>query len=186
MNNLEEYAEKAREIGLHYYKGSQAEDILLLSWWMHLVETKDIEKVTTPDSRRLPDFLQIFQHPTFLFYTLSTNGNIDFTMWFKEAPPTGFGTAFASGWTHPSLRGKRRHAILSSFCYSLALKTWPNLLGFTWQPSILDLHRKMGYDIVGNIPKFMGQEMVYIVNLTKENFEKSKLFNIGEKLWADQ
>ena len=74
MGNLEEHAERARKIGIHYYKGSQAEDILLFSWWMHLIETKDIEKLVMSDSRQLPDFLQLFQKPTFLFYSLSPQG----------------------------------------------------------------------------------------------------------------
>jgi hypothetical protein len=172
------YKQNFERLNLHVYTFSKAEDILLIRLWMHLDETGDMEKLIVPDSRNLPQFLNIFQSPAVTFYSLSPSGEIDFICWFRE--PSGK-SIFSGVWANSVLRGSRRLIFLGQNVYSLVFEFYETILGATWQLDLLQLHLKIGYAVVGNFEKFMDQPVVWLVQLKKEEFFKSRMMQIGRK-----
>lgn len=172
------YEQNFAQLNLHVYSHSSAEDILFLRFWMHLNETGDIDKLITPDSKRLPQFLNVFQLPTVTFYGLSESGEIDFVAWFKE--PSGK-SIFGGIWANENLRGSRRLVYLVQNVYALIFEFYETILGATWQSELLQLHTKIGYAVTGNFSDFMGQAIVWLVQLKKNDFFQSRIMQIGRK-----
>ena len=178
LSTFERYRPNFEALRLCVYGSTAAEDMLLLRWWLALNESGDIEKLITPEHRRLASFLQIFQPPTVTFYSLSPSGEIDFLAWFRD--PSGE-SIFCGIWLAPSIRGSRRSISLVQNVYSLVFEFYSSILGATWQPDLLQLHQKIGYAVVGNFKNFMGQDLVYLVQLTREDWRNSRLMQMGRK-----
>lgn len=175
---FERYRANFSTLSLNIYSSTSREDLLLLRWWFYLSESGDLAKITQPDSRRLSSFLQIFQPPTVTFYGISPFGEIDFVAWFKE--PSG-NSIFAGIWTHPSIRSTKRLLYIIQDVYSLVFEFYNSILGITWQPELLQLHTKIGYAITGNFKDFMGQPIVWLTQLTRDEFYNSRLYQLGRK-----
>lgn len=175
------YQEPFDKLNAHIYNHTANEDARLVAWWMHLQESGDIERVIAPDSQRLPDFFTLFKHPTALLYAIS-NKTLDFAAWFVPFSSTmQYRTAIGSLWTHANIRGKRRAYQLTYLVYSLAFEFYSAIFGMTWQPALLDIHQKLGYNVVGCVPRLYDKEHVYFVHLTRENFYNSRFAKIGGK-----
>jgi hypothetical protein len=115
------YQRRFTELDVHLYQETHEEDILLLKWWMLLIETGDITKVAIPEARRLTTFLQIFAFPTKTIYALDTFGRIEFIAWFTDASSSDK-TVFIGTWAHSTLRNKRRHLHLVRLIYEIAFE----------------------------------------------------------------
>ena len=177
---LGKYEAYFKKLDLHLYAGTFEEDVLFLKFWISLVETNDIDKLVTPESKRLSQFLATFQRPTITFYSLDIYGRIESLFWFTDPSPPK--TIFCGVWFSPNLRGSKRQIKLAKTIYDLAFEFYDDILGATWQPVILALHTKLGYNIVGNLPNYMGQKIVYLVHLNRESFRASRFYKIGERL----
>jgi len=173
---FERYRANFEQLRIRVYASTAEEDLLLLRLYFYLCESGDISKITTPENHRLATFLDIFQSPTVTFYGLSDSNEIDFIAWFKEPSGTSI---FAGIWTHPSTRSSRRLLYIIQNVYSLVFEFYSSILGATWQPELLQLHTKVGYSITGNFSDFMGQSIVWLMQLTRENFFKSRIMQIG-------
>lgn len=180
---IQKYEDYFKKFDLHLYAGTFEEDILFLKLWMFLVESEDIKCLIPPENRRLCRFLQIFQRPTITFYSLDIHGRVESLYWFKD-PSSGGKTTFCGIWFNSGLRGSKRQIKLTKIIYDLAFEFYDNLLGATWQPEILALLTKLGYNIVGNLPSFMGQEIVYLAHLDRKSYQESKFYKIGNRLHA--
>jgi hypothetical protein len=160
-----------------------ASDTLMLRWWMELHETGDITKLFHADSFDLESFLQLFKPPTYLVYDFNESNTIEQASWAKPVSNIlNERTAFNGIWTRPFLRGKPRQLLFTHLTYKAAFGFFDAIVGMTWQPELLAIHAKMGYDVVGVLPDFMGHELVYLVRVTKEKYFDSRLAQAGEKL----
>ena len=56
------------------------------------------------------------------------------------------------------------------------------ILGITKQEDLLDLHRKLGYVIMGPVPNLFDDDEAWIMYLTQESFETSRVFAVANKL----
>lgn len=164
------------------YSSAPAEDLLLLRWWIHLSETGDINSLMIPDARRLSPFLGVFKYPTALIYSVNAANEIDNAFWASPVDSESqHRAAYCGVWCSSENRGKRRQYSFVSFVYTFAFEFYAALLGITWQSDLLALHQKLGYNIVGCIPKLHDQDFVYVVHLTREAFQASRFFQIGRK-----
>src|SRR3990172_50052 len=83
-----------------YIPGDGEHDLLLASWWGHLVEGEDLGKVFTVSCASLSGFFQAFQAPCILYFAKDDKG-IWFAMW---AEPIMSG-AFFGLWVREDCRG---------------------------------------------------------------------------------
>lgn len=181
MDNIDElvhkYGPTLRELDAHFYNWTHDEDMLFLRWWMELMETGEIKKIMDPLSQRLPKFYEAFAYPTPVLYALDVHGRIEFVSWLRDAASQQQ-SIFMGNWVRSNLRGRKRHLRLIRVTYELAFSLYENVLGLTWQPALLKLHQKIGYNVIGNIPDYMGQKLVYLLRLNKQDFYRSKLMSL--------
>jgi len=174
------YKDQFDKLGARLYASLEWEDNILLRWWFTLQETGDMEKLITPDSRRLPRFLELFASPTGLLYTLTPENEISCASWFTPVDQSATYQAAYSG-LYIKNRQSRESYYFTHFAYSLAFEFYSAIIGTTWQPDLLDIHTKLGYKIVGCIPNLYDQPFCYIVHLTKEDFEQSYFARIAQR-----
>lgn len=183
MNLTEIIAQHEVEItrlGIALYQPSFESDYLFLHWWLTLNETGDIKRLIIDGSRKLSSFYQVFTPPTITLYTCDKTGAIDYVCWLRPASAAPDEQAvFISAWASKKVRGRRKHYNLTRLIHIITLTIWPTILGTTWQPELLELYKKMGYDVVGLLPNTYGQEHIYLIHLTKEKFETSRFYQVG-------
>ena len=173
-NLIANYSASIEKLGLHFYTRDPNQDLKLVQWYMRLVETGDLDHLISKDSHRLYPFLTIFQD-AFLVYTEDSKGRINFAAWFVPSAPADYTSPPYVGVWLSDVKGSKHSLDCIYIIYSMAFEIWPSLLGFTWQPEHLEIHRKLGYNIIGSIPNYQGRSIMHIVHLTKEDFEGSRL-----------
>ena len=177
---MKQLIEEASKRGLVFYNSSQEHDILLLKWWVHLNNTGDFDRLFGDSQRPLAKFLRIFTPPCVLILAIE-NDNTWAAIWFTPAGERA-DAAFVGYWCDESKRGSRKHMALSVFTYDMAFKFWKVLVGVTKQECLLAIHRKAGYNIVGQVPYFMEGEDAWVLYLTEDNWHNSKYYQTGKKI----
>jgi len=176
---FDKYRPTFEALNARVYSAQESEDTLLLRWWIRLQESGDIDRLITPDAHRLSTFLGIFRMPTTMFYGLDNYNSIDNAAWFTPVDDTSkHRMAYAAVWCRPNIRGKRRQFHFTTLVYSLIFEFYDALLGMTWQSSLLDIHKKLGYNIIGCIPGLYDQPHCYVVHLKREDFFNSRVMKI--------
>lgn len=177
------YKENFRLNDLNIYRNDPQEDIIMLRLWMFLLNNDDISKVMAKGSYTFYDFCKSIRFPTFLFYSTPEKGEINFAYWVKPVAnclehPVGECTYWS---TEKLKKQPKKHIRLATLSYLLSFEIFESLLSYTWQKETLEIHKKLGYEIVGQIPYYKDQPMVWITRLTKKNFETSEFYNISQR-----
>ena len=173
--------EKAKELGVELYVPSYEHDLLLFKWWMELQNSGDFETLFANSQRPLSKFIELFQPPRMLTFTCDESGNINHVIWFTPFSDAA-DAAFVGFWLHKDLRGTRHSVQVTNFVYSVAFQMFKTLIGVTKHEHLLRIHRKLGYNIVGQIPHLMEGDDAWIVYLTKENFENSTFRKVEKRI----
>ncbi len=179
---FEKYKANFSALNAVIYSQNPAEDLIMLRWWMRLSETGDINKLMLPEARRLSAFLNTFKLPVTLIYSLDSANDVCSAFW--ASPVDGISkhrAAYCGVWTRTDLRGKRFQFDFNLFAYTFAFEFYDALLGTTWQQDLLDLHQKLGYSVVGCIPNLHDEDFIYIVHLTREAFQSSRVSQIERR-----
>jgi hypothetical protein len=176
----EEFIAKAKELNTGIYVPTPEYDIALINWWRYLNQTGDFDDLFTESQRPFTKFAKIFDPPCILVLTFEDTFTWN-AIWF-----TPFGdsasSAFVGNWCDSAKRGTKEQVKVNKFIYDFAFAFWQTLVGITKHERLLRVHRKLGYNIVGSLPHFLEGEEAWIVYLTKENFQKSKFYSVGEKV----
>ena len=159
------------ELNLSLYEGKYEEDFYILRWWMKLSESGDLVDVFPRSSQPLFAFGKLFHHPTKLFYSLH-KGEIWFAVWMSMM---GHAVMF-NMWCDKPFRGSKKQLKYTRLAYDAAFQITNVVLGFTKRYKLLRIHQRIGYEILGRIPKmFDGIDDAWMVMLTKENYLKGQL-----------
>ena len=167
--------EKIKELGLEMYQPGEDHDIALFNWWVHLNESGDFDRVFTRPTRALSTFLANFTMPTMLFFIRDDDG-IWLAVWFSPID-RGAGGAFMNYWARKNMRTTQKHYKCSRFIYDMATEYFPVVVGVTRHEGLLRIHRKIGYNILGQIPKVLDGEDAWLVYLTRGNWLRSEFRN---------
>ena len=175
---MENLAEQAQKLGIQIYQPCHEHDAVLLRWWAYLNETEEFDRVFTKQLFPLSKFLDNFQPPRITAFNANDDG-IWLCVWIVPFADTDSG-AFLNYWCRESKRGTIEHYKSAKFIYDMATKIWPVLIGTTKHEDLLKIHRKLGYNIVGKVPHMIDGEDAWILYLTRELFEQSRFYKIGE------
>jgi len=177
----EALTEKVQEIGLHLYQGTFDEDYLIAQWWDSLVESDDISLLVSSSAYSLSNFYGLFKSPNMLAYTVRDD-QMESAHW-AEPVSTSENAVFFSSWCLAAMRGKKQHAVVMTTVYELIFGTGKKvIIAITKQEQLLDLFRKMGYVILDPVPYLFDHDQAWVVYLTKENFERSRLYAVANKI----
>ena len=181
--SLRFYLDLAQREGIKLFENLPKQDWALVRWWVDLVNTGEIDAIVQKTSQTLYTFLGVFQPPARLLYSANEKGEIEFVHWAKAVSGRPEENTASNGlWGAKHLRGSKKHMIFNYITYKIIFCFCDVILGETWQPEHLDRHRKIGYDVVGYMPNFLGREQYYFVRLTEKDFDASESIQKVAKL----
>jgi hypothetical protein len=123
----------------------------------------------------------MFKPPNMLAYTANDN-SLESAHW-AEPISTSPHAIFFSSWCAHSLRGTKEQAVLMTTIYELLFNLGKRVVvGVTKQEKLLDLHRKLGYVILDPVPYLFDEDSAWIMYLTKDAFETSRLYAAATKI----
>lgn len=157
------------------YTGTLEEDILLSTWWTQLMLSGDWEKCFLTPRTGLSHFYAHFLRDTPLFY-VERRGKVGVAAWIE---PSLVGSTFFSLWIAPEYRGSRFAVKAAKDIFTHLFTTYQVILSITTQESLLDLYRKIGYTVIGQIQGLgNGQSPVWLLSLTAQGFRGGQLCKV--------
>jgi hypothetical protein len=118
-------------------------------------------------------FGQMFRTPNILLYALDQN-----EVWFATWLTSVERALVMSMWCDERHRGTRQQAEITRLVYEVCFQMCPVIIGFTKRPALLRIHERIGYQVLGRLPKFFdGTDDAWLVMLTKDNFKQGALYD---------
>jgi len=168
-------AARIKEVGLRLYQGTIPEDILIGAWWDRLLTSHELEKLVSSNAHAPSNFMHLFKTPNVMFYTVDKEDRMETVSWV-EPVNTSPDACYFSSWNAPEIRGTRRQILIMDTIYlSLFAFGKKTIIGITKQPGLLKLHKKLGYVILEPIPNLFDHSPAWVMYLTQENYEKSRI-----------
>lgn len=158
------------ETVISIYQGNPEDSMILLHWYLELVNSGEIDKVLFPSTHSLGMFMHYFNNFSTirLIYVLDDNNKIKFAAWGNAISS---GIIFFSIWLKPSLRSAKEGAQIVLDVYNEVFKLFHIVQGITKQERLLKVHKKLGYKAVCKIPLgWDGVEDAWLVQMTKDDF----------------
>lgn len=155
---------------MYRYEMSADMDLAVVGMWCRMQRDGDLDRIFLKDSQTVSEMFRLIQgaNKGMLFEATAEDG-IWLAMWFEQV----MGVAYAGLWVakpyRPTLRGLR--AVIT--IYEQALRWFPAILGVTKQEALLEPHRRLGYEILGEIPGIWDGERAWLVMLTREGFARA-------------
>ena len=171
--------ERVEELEIRLYQGAVDEDILIAQWWYPLGD--ELPKLVSSSAYSLSGFYNLFKPPNMMSYTVKDK-EMESVHW-AEPVSTSPHAIFFSSWSSEELRGTKRHATLMTTIYEIIFNMGKKtILGITKQESLLDLHKKLGYVIMGPVPYLFDDDEAWIMYLTEPMFKDSRVFAVANKI----
>lgn len=148
------------------YQHTFEQDALLLTWYQELIQSGDMVVTFMPSSYPLSKWFEVFRTAE-LVYEADEKG-----IWWAAWVEPSFGISMYSMWCRTDKRRSLRNATNTKKALHAALTLRGTVFGVTCQPSLLELHRRMGYTVVGEVPGLWEGRPAWLVSLTREGFEK--------------
>lgn len=158
-----------REI-LQSYVASPEQDELVIGWWNDMAPAGDIERAFGPNMKSISQLFQVLQPPKGLVYAVE-DGRIWIAFWFEPV----MGGTFVGVWIAPHRRSTKLALHVTLDAFEQFLDYVPVLLVTTSDERLARLHEKLGFDILGQIPKILdGGRDAWLSVLTKESLENGR------------
>jgi len=174
----EKLLEAAKKAGLVLYKQELNEELALFRWWMHLIESDEMEKTFAPSARSVSGFYSVFESPSIMVYSLEGD-DIWFAAWFHPIPDSS--ACYMGLWVRANRRMARKAWGITKAVYEAALNVWPIILGITLQEELLEPHKRIGYKILSELPKFYDGKSTWLVLLTAKGFAEGRFVKEKEE-----
>jgi len=164
------YAEEAKALGIRSYTSTPEEDFMLYLWWTEMRASGELAEIFSANCQALSNFYPIFKPPNWMFYKLDDQG-LQLALWASRML-----SAVAVGiWLAPRSRIDPEVYRAVQIIYHALFQVYPVNLGVTKRKKLLTTFQSLGYNIVGEIPGLLDGETAWLVHLSKESFENSKL-----------
>ena len=164
------YAEEAKALGIRSYTGTPVEDLMISLWWAEMRESGELTKIFSASCQSLGNFYPIFKPPNWMFYKLDSKG-LQLALWASRM----FSAVTVGIYLAPRSRLDTQVYRAVQLIYHALFQAYPVNLGITKRKKLLTTFESLGYNIVGEIPGLIDGEPTWLVQLSKESFENSKL-----------
>lgn len=174
---------KSSRLALKLYQNQEAEDWMLIKFYMQVAESGEYEKIFIPEARPISEALACFKPPNTTFYALNDKKEIIFLFWVRPASNhDSEQTIVCSIWADEKFRKTKRFIQLTSLVYELIFTNYNYCMATTWQENLPTTFERAGYRMAGIIPHLYGIERVFVMFLTREDFYKSFLYELDQKI----
>lgn len=137
-------------------------DLLIAQWYQFLVDSEDMDTMFA-NRHTLGSLLVAMRPPTVCLFEHDDKG-VWAVFWYEPI----FNGAFFSVWMRKDKRATVNAVTAMRKAIKAGLEAWPTLIGVTKQKRLLPIHLKLGYNLVGMIPKLFGGHDAYILTLTRK------------------
>lgn len=158
-----------------YYNRSFEHDALLLQWYQELLRSGDIDITFMPSSKPLGTWINLFR-TAHLWFDADERG-IWWAGWFEPA----YGGVMYAMWCRADRRKSICNVEHTMEALEGALAAWGTVFGITKQPALLEVHRRLGYTIVADIPGLWESGSAWLVVLTADGFTKGDFHGWWQK-----
>ena len=164
------YGEEIEALGIHKYASTPEEDLMIYLWWVEMRSSGELGEVFASNCQSLGNFYPLFKPPNWLFYKCDAKGP-QLMLWTSAMM-----SAVSVGiWLAPRSRVDPEVYRAVQLIYHALFQVYPVNVGITKRKKLLTTFESLGYNIVGKIDGLLDGETTWIVHLSKESFENSKL-----------
>lgn len=152
---------------MYRYEPGPDMDLAVAGMWSRMRADGDLDTLFPKDSQGLASLYDLIRGPSrgLLFEADATEG-IWLAMWFEQV----MGVAFSGLWIARPRRATRPALRSLLITYEQALRWFPAILGVTKQEDLLRPHRRLGYQVLGQIPGIWDGGPAWLVMLTRSGF----------------
>lgn len=140
------------------YSPGHDEDLMLTLIYGQIAGEGDQDRCLHGDAKTLGGFFALVREASPCFIALDDNG----PYWIGWFEPCMSGAFFGS-WCAPNKRKSRDNVRNHLQALKLGLTQYPVIMGITKQEALLDVHRRLGYEIMGFIPKLWDEEAGWLM-----------------------
>ena len=162
--------EQVKELGVRGYSGTPEEDTMILDWWTELISSHTLDTIFSKSCYSLSTFYRLFTRPNWLFYMKDSKG-LTLAVWAEPM----FSTACVGVWVAPRARKSKNVLNGMKLIYYTLFTIYERILGITKQENLLPQHTKLGYTVVGSVDGLLDDQPCWLVLLTREAYQTSKL-----------
>ena len=142
-------------------------NLLVQQLWMELEKSGDLQKMFFKGEQTSSyDFMTLLASPRWSFFDVDEKG-IWMLVWFTP----WLNSAWMGLWCREDMRP---HLSFSKNLFKImseAFKLTPVIMGVTQQPDLLEIHKKLGYNISLVVPELFGDSPGWMVYLHKNDFK---------------
>lgn len=139
------------------------DDALLVSWYVELAQSGDLQTTFLDSMHSLSGFLGGFQGVDLLLAV--DDGHVWAAIWIENMK----GTYFLGIWIAEEWRGTVRAGKFITRANALTTTAYPTILAITRQPAVVELACHLGYTTHGWIPGLWSGYPAYLLSSTKES-----------------
>lgn len=154
---------------MHTYLPGETGDATLLHWYLHLVQTGDLQRIVGPSLYPLSAFIGHFTDPRATVQYLFDDDGWWIVSWTF---PLGSGASWGL-WVRGDKRGSGTRAGLGFIMESLAsaLARYPVLVNMAKEQAIVAKTQRLGYTYLGAVPYLYDGDTAHLLYMTREMFE---------------
>lgn len=157
------------------YERTYEQDLLMLGWYHELLTSDDMPYTFMPSTKPLSRWFGLFRQ-CHLYYLADEKG-IWWACWYEPA----YGGVMYSMWCRADRRKSRENVALTMQALEAGLAEWGTVFGITKQATLLELHRRLGYTIVGDVPGLWEGGSAWLVVLTPSTFAEGDFYGWWQK-----
>jgi len=156
---------------MHLYNSKDNNHNLLVQHlWTELDKSGELQKMFYEREQTSSyDFMTLLGAPRWSFFDVDEKG-IWMLVWFSEF----LNSAWMGLWCREDMRHKMKFSKNLFPVMSEAFKLKPVIMGVTRQPDLLEIHKKLGYNVSLIVPELYGEDPGWLVSLHKSNFKYLK------------
>jgi hypothetical protein len=154
---------------LFLYDRSAEADLELVRWWITMRDDGDLPTVFARGNRTLGWLMAYFQNEARTLLVKHDERGIWFAAWFEPVMQH----MVAALWIRKDCRKSRASLQAIDDVYAAVFRSCDVLLGLT-RCELLRGHQRLGYSVIGQLPKAIDDEPGYLVSLTKDSFEAAR------------
>lgn len=145
-------------------------DALMAQWYNVMLQRDELGKLFIEKSHSLSGFYDAIRRPTQTLFYVGAEG-----VWFVAMLTPHYAGASFDMWVHPGRRKSKAWVRAMCAALEVGFERYPVLVGLTAQENLLDDHVRMGYVVVGEVPKLWnGESPLWLMHITKESYEARK------------
>jgi hypothetical protein len=153
-----------------YNSSDNTHNLLIQQLWLELEKSGDLQQMFYANEQTSSFALMtLLAAPRWSFFDVDDKG-IWMLVWFNQ----WLNSAWMGLWCREDMRHKMKFSKNLFTVMSEAFRFFPVIMGVTKRADLLEIHKKLGYNVSLIVPELYGDSPGWLVSLHKNNFKHLK------------